>query len=112
MIFSDKVRVKLKEKKMVAGTMTTVVVFDGYTRGVVTTLKPESTFDSSTNKVNSRLRVFLAPFSERIKPTATATDLEMVWGPFTKISPDGMIEPQYLNGRLHHYEMFAIGTTN
>lgn len=109
MIFADKVKVILKEKRIVGGTATFVIVFEGYTRGTVTTLSPEVI---AATTVKSRLRVFLAPFSQLIKPTATSSDLEMAWGPFTKISPDGMVEPHFLSGRLHHYEMFAIGSVS
>lgn len=35
----------------------------------------------------------------------------MSWGPFTAINVEGMVEPHYLNGRLHHYEIIAAAFT-
>ncbi|BCP05635.1 hypothetical protein [Mycobacterium paraintracellulare] len=107
MIFTDKVHVQLKEKIFVAGTATFIVVYDGYVPGIVTTLSPDITFDPAGEKVHSRLQIFLAPFDDVIPPNASSSTLVMSWGPFSSISPDGMIEPHYLNGRLHHYEMIA-----
>lgn len=111
MIFSDRVTVILKEKKFVAGTATFVEVFRGPVPGIVTTLAPSVTFDPTGNKVHSRLQIFLSPFGFDIPPMPASSNFSMSWGPFTAINVEGMVEPHYLNGRLHHYEIIAAAFT-
>ena len=105
MIFNDIVNVTLKERHSVAGTATFVVVFQGPVPGVVTFLDSNTTFDPAGGKTSSRLQIFLSPFAFQIPPGAGL--LTMAWGPFTALSPDGAVEPHYLRGRLHHYEILA-----
>ncbi|WP_156525918.1 hypothetical protein [Mycobacterium adipatum] len=107
MIFNDVVNVTLKEKRTVSGTATFVTIFSGPVPGVVTFLDSGTTFDPAGGKTSSRLQIILSPFAFTIPPNAGSSALVMAWGPFTALSPEGAVEPHYLRGRLHHYEMIA-----
>lgn len=107
MIFNDTVNVTLKEKRTVAGTATFVTIFQGPVPGIVSFLDSNTTFDPSGGKTSSRLQIILSPFAFSIPPNAGSSALVMAWGPFTALSPDGAVEPHYLRGRLHHYEILA-----
>jgi hypothetical protein len=53
-----------------------------------------------------RLRIILSPFDRTI-PVDVGSNLTLTWGVFTNLTPDGAVEPHYLHGRLHHYEVVA-----
>lgn len=107
MIFNDTVNVKLYEKQFVGGTQKNVLVFEGPVSGRVSFLDSKTTFDPAGGKTSSRLQIVLSPFAFVIPPNVGQTGLTMAWGPFTGLFPEGWVEPHYLNGRLHHYEMIA-----
>lgn len=107
MIFNDKVNVTLKEKKFVGGTQTTVTVFQGDVPGIVTFLDSKTTFDPAGGKVSSRLKIFLSPFAFVIPPMPATGLLVLAWRQFTSLTLEGMVEPHYQQGRLHHYELIA-----
>ncbi|WP_304114559.1 hypothetical protein [Mycolicibacterium bacteremicum] len=107
MIFNDRVNVTLKEKKFVGGTQTTVTVFSGDVPAIVTFLDSATTFDAASAKVSSRLRIFLSPFAFAIPPMPASGLVALTWKQFTSLTIDGMVEPHYQNGRLHHYEILA-----
>lgn len=105
MIFNDHVNVTLREKRFVGGTMTTVVAFQGDVPGVVTFL--DSATSPQGGKISSRLRVFLSPFAFTLPPMPATGSLTLSWRQFTNLLVDGIVEPHYQSGRLHHYEILA-----
>lgn len=107
MIFNDKVYVTLKEKQMASGTANMVTIFSGYVPGVVTFLDSGTVFDPAGGKVSSRLKIFLSPFAFTIPPMPAANILVLAWRQFLSLTVEGIVEPHYLNGRLHHYEIIA-----
>lgn len=107
MIFNDKVNVTLREKRFVNGTQTTVVAFQGDVPGIVTFLDSATTFDPAGGKVSSRLRVFLSPFAFTLPPMPATGLLTLSWKQFTNLYVEGIVEPHYQSGRLHHYEILA-----
>lgn len=107
MIFNDKVNVTLKEKKFVNGTQTTVTVFQGDVPAIVTFLDSATKFDPAGGKVSSRLQIVLSPFAFEIPPMPATGLLVLTYRQFTSLTVDGMVEPHYQNGRLHHYEIIA-----
>ncbi|WP_071888521.1 hypothetical protein [Mycolicibacterium fortuitum] len=107
MIFNDKVNLTLKEKRTVNGTMTTVVVFQGDVPAIVTFLDSKTAFDPAGGKISSRLRIVLSPVAFEIPPMPASGLVVVTYRQFTSLTIDGMVEPHYLNGRLHHYEFLA-----
>lgn len=103
MIFNDRIGVVLKEKKLVGGTLTTVTIFDGKVSGIATFL--DSTSDS--HRTSSRLKIFLSPFGFNIPPNPASELLILSWKQFANLTVDGIVEPHYINSRLHHYEILA-----
>lgn len=103
MIFNDRVNVTVKEKRFVSGTQSTVVVFDGCVPGIVTFL------DSSSegHRPSARLKIFLSPFAYDLPPMPSPELLILAWKQFLHLSVDGIVEPHYVNSRLHHYEILA-----
>lgn len=101
MIFNDQVHVTLKEKQYVNGTATTVTIFDSLVPGIVNFVDSETGSDS---KISSRLKIFLSPFAFAIPPMRDRI-LTLAWKQFTNLLVEGIAEPHYLNGRLHHYEI-------
>jgi len=106
-IFNDKVNVTLREKKLVGGTQQTVTVFQGDVPAIVTFLDSTTTFDPAGGKKSSRLQIFLGPFAFSIPPMPAAGLLVLTWKQFTSLTVEGIVEPHYLRGRLHHYEITA-----
>lgn len=104
MIFNDRVHVTLKEKQFVNGTMHTATVFADFVPGVVTFT--DSQLDSA-GRTSSRLQIFLSPFAFTIPPMPAVGLLLLAWKQFTHLSVEGIVEPHYQNGRLHHYEINA-----
>lgn len=107
MIFNDQVSVTLKEKQIVGGTATFVTVFQGDVPGIVTFLDSQTAFDPAGGKISSRLRIFLSPFAFLIPPSPATGALVLAWRQFTNLVVEGIVEPHYLSGRLHHYEILA-----
>lgn len=107
MIFNDNIHVTLREKRFVNGTQTTVVAFSGDVPGVVTFLDSATAFDPAGSRISSRLRVFLSPFAFTLPPMPATELLTLKWRQFTNLIVDGIVEPHYLAGRLHHYELLA-----
>ena len=104
MIFNDRVHVTLKEKRYVNGTMTTLTLLEEFVPGVVTFT--DSQLDPA-GRTSSRLRIFLSPFAFEIPPKPEDRILVLSWRQFTHLSVEGIVEPHYQNGRLHHYEINA-----
>lgn len=107
MIFNDKVNVTLRAKQFVNGTQTTVTVFQGDVPAIVTFLDSATAFDAAGGKVSSRLRIVLSPFAFEIPPMPATGLVVLTYRQFTSLSVDGIVEPHYQNGRLHHYEIIA-----
>lgn len=107
MIFNDKVNVTLKEKKIVGGTQTTVTVFQGDVPGIVTFLDSKTAFDPAGGKTSSRLKIFLSPFAFVIPPMPAVGLVVLTYRQFTSLTVEGIVEPHYQSGRLHHYELIA-----
>ncbi|MCB0931051.1 MAG: hypothetical protein KDB71_04025 [Mycobacterium sp.] len=103
MIFNDRVNVTLKEKRFIGGTASTVVVFDGPVPGIVTFLDS----DSEANRASARLQIFLSPFAFVLPPMPAKELLVLSWKQFTHLTVDGIVEPHYINSRLHHYKILA-----
>lgn len=107
MIFNDTVNVTFKERRVVSGSATFVTVFQGDVPGIVTFLDSAIAFDPASAKISSRLRIFLSPFAFTIPPMPASGVLVLAWKQFTNLSVEGIVEPHYLSGRLHHYEILA-----
>jgi hypothetical protein len=74
--------------------------------GTVTYLDSAEVFDVAGDRVRSRLLIVLSPFDTPIPPDI-GDKLTLDYGPYTGLVPDGAVEPHYLRGRLHHYEVIA-----
>lgn len=76
--------------------------------GMVTFLDSSVVFDVSANITRSRFKIVLSPSAAAVLPAnASASSVAFKWGPFDSLAPDGAVEPHYLRGRLHHYEVIA-----
>lgn len=78
--------------------------------GIVTWFDSASVLDTAGNRLLSRVQIILSPFDKVIPPNV-GDKLSLAWGPFTALRPDGAVEPHYLRGRLHHYEVVAKALT-
>lgn len=92
MIFPDKIVLKI------AGVERTV-------QGLVTFLDSSKllNFAGGTQLVSSRLRIYLSPYGDAIP----ASGVSLAWKQFTNLTVEGLVEPHYIRGRLHHYECVA-----
>lgn len=91
MIFTDKVTLTVSGvDRTVYGTVTFMD-----TSKVVNTI--------GENLFGSRFRIYLSPFGDPIP----ARNVTVSWKQFTGMVVEGLIEPHYRRGRLHHYECVA-----
>lgn len=107
MIYRDTITVGLKVK--IGTSPIGSPIYDVTTRqvnGSVTWLDSTSMVDLAGNRLRSRLRIILSPF-DKVIPPDIGNNLTLAWGPFAVLYPDGAVEPHYLHGRLHHYEVIA-----
>lgn len=111
MIHHDTITVRLQVK--VGENSAGQPIYDTVTRqvnGTVTWLDSAAMIDLAGNRLQSRLRIILSPFDKAIPPNV-GDKLTLSWGPFGTLYPDGAVEPHYLRGRLHHYEVIAKALT-
>lgn len=87
--------------------MTTITLFSGPVPGIVTFLDSKTAFDPAGGKISARLQIFLSPFAFEIPPMPASGLLVLAYKQFQSLTIDGMVEPHYQNGRLHHYEIMA-----
>jgi hypothetical protein len=106
-IYHDTVHVHLKiQTGENALGQPTYDVVDKTVPGTVTYLDSAQVFDVAGNRMRSRLLIVLSPFDTPIPPDI-GDKLTVDYREFKGLIPDGAVEPHYLHGRLHHYELVA-----
>lgn len=108
MIFPDTITLSVRTAHEAPGGGMNYTWDDHPVAGVATFLDSSVVFDVASNITRSRLKIVLSPSAaEIIPPDASSADLAFKWAPFDNLAPDGAVEPHYLRGRLHHYEVIA-----
>lgn len=111
MIYRDSITVGLKVRTGTSPAGQAIYTTTNHkVAGAVTWLDSTAMVDVAGNRLRSRLRIILSPFDKVIPPDVGA-NLTVTWGPFANLIPDGAVEPHYLHGRLHHYEVIVKMTT-
>lgn len=107
MIYHDSITVHLQIK---TGTNAAgQPVYETVTRqvsGTVTWLDSGVLNGESGFTLERRMRIALSPF-DKVIPPDVGNKLTLAWGPFPVLYPYGAVEPHYLRGRLHHYEVIV-----
>lgn len=105
MIFPEKIELAIQTKVQKPGGAIDTVIVNRTVQGVVTFLNSERVINilGGTALLDSRFRIYLSPYGEPIP----AKSVSLSWRDFTNLTVEGLIEPHYLRGRLHHYECVA-----
>lgn len=104
MIFPDQVTLRIATRIDLGGGAYDTVFTNRTVQGIVTFLDSSVVQAFSGSQIfSSRFRIYLSPYGEAIP----AKDVTMSWKDFTGLIVEGLIEPHYLRGRLHHYECIA-----